>query len=116
MAGAALLPGHGGFTSGQRMDFRIRGLKSGTMSSSLKLKTGLSVCQLSEMYVCWPRLCVDVSCQAFIDDKTEREMEENIKVVTIETDETNCNIRKIGKNQKTAGNYRYDGYSRSASL
>lgn len=25
MAGAALLPGHGGFTSGLRMDFRIKG-------------------------------------------------------------------------------------------
>lgn len=52
MAGAALLPGHGGFTSGLMMDFTIEGLRSRTMPSRLRIS---HVCHVKffEMRVGW---------------------------------------------------------------
>lgn len=57
MAGAALLPGHGGFTSGLRRDFRIKGPRSRTTLSWLKIKSRRpchfsEICVLASL-VCW---------------------------------------------------------------
>lgn len=58
MAGAALLPGHGWFASGLRVDFRIKGLKRRTAKSK-------PVCYAWDVEASVP-LCSDLSSRTFL--------------------------------------------------
>lgn len=71
MAGAALLPRHGGFTSGPWMGSRTEGLKSRTWWSGREIKTPLS-----------RQMSADLSSHTFVDGKAEKDTEKiKIKIM-----------------------------------
>lgn len=77
MAGAALLPGHGGFTSGLKTDLRIRKAEE-CDDVNLMQNQNLSVTLILEMFP----LIVDLSSHTVVSDEPEKKTTDgNNKVI-----------------------------------